>query len=164
MRLARAILLLALATLLLAGCNLRPSDSRATATAIYVVVSDTPTPQPRPTVTNMPARSTSAPAPTLQVARPSDTPIPPTAPASPTATPPYFEYLVKDDDTLMGIIQVFGYGYQLEVAQEVVALNTSMSSIDFVPVGQTILIPTPDRHQCAAWRGRHRRDAGKHRH
>ena len=38
MRLARAILLLALATLLLAGCNLRPLDSRPTATAIYVVV------------------------------------------------------------------------------------------------------------------------------
>lgn len=43
----------------------------------------------------------------------------------------------------MGIIQVFGYGYQLEVAQAVVALNQSMSSIDFVPVGQTILIPRP---------------------
>ena len=43
----------------------------------------------------------------------------------------------------MGIIQVFGYGYQLEVAQEVVRLNDSVFSIDFVPVGQTIRIPRP---------------------
>ena len=50
---------------------------------------------------------------------------------------------MQDDDTLMGIIQVFGYGYQLEVAQAVVELNQSMSSIDVVPVGQTILIPRP---------------------
>ena len=138
----RAVLLLALASLLLAGCNLRPSETRPTATAIFVVVSDTPKPQPRATVTAPPS-STSAPAPTLQVARASDTPIPPTAAATATPTPPYFEYLVQGDDTLMGIIQVFGYGYQLEVAQEVVALNASMSSIDVVPVGQTIRIPRP---------------------
>ena len=43
----------------------------------------------------------------------------------------------------MGIIRVFGYGYQLEVAQEVVRLNDSVASIDFVPVGQIIRIPRP---------------------
>lgn len=78
----------------------------------------------------------------MQVALPTAT-SPPTVPPSPTPSPAYFEYEVQAEDTLMGIIRAFGYGYQLEVAREVVRLNDTVFSIDFLPVGQVIRIPRP---------------------
>ncbi|MYA92808.1 MAG: LysM peptidoglycan-binding domain-containing protein, partial [Chloroflexi bacterium] len=94
---------------------------------------------PSPTISPAPTRQIASPTAPVAIAATSS----PTAPPSPSPSPVYFEYEVQAEDTLMGIIQVFGYGYQLEVAQEVVRLNDSVFSIDFVPVGQVIRIPRP---------------------
>ncbi len=131
---------LSLASLLLAGCNLRPGQ-QPTATA-RPVASATQTSLPRPTVAPPPTQDFVAPTAPVPVAPRTNTPSP-TVPPSPSPSPAFFEYEVQADDTLMGIIQVFGYGYQLEVAQAVVGLNDSVFSIDFLPVGQTIRIPRP---------------------
>lgn len=131
---------LTLASLLMAGCNLRPGQQPTITSS--PVASTTSTPVPRPTVAPPPTRHLDAPTVSVPVTSYTNTPLP-TVPPSPSPSPAFFEYEVQADDTLMGIIQVFGYGYQLEVAQEVVRLNDSVFSIDFVPVGQTIRIPRP---------------------
>lgn len=136
----RLLAALTLAGLLMAGCNLRLGQQPTTMPS--PVASATPTPSPQPTVAPLPTRQLDTPTATVPAAPHTDTP-PATTPPSPSPSPAYFEYEVQADDTLMGIIQVFGYGYQLEVAQEVVRLNDSVFSIDFVPVGQTIRIPRP---------------------
>lgn len=136
----RFLAALALACLFMAGCNLR-SIQQPTATP-SPVASATETPVPPPTAAPSPTRQLEAPTATVHIAPPTNTPLP-TAPPSPSPSPAFFEYEVQADDTLMGIIQVFGYGYQLEVAQEVVRINDSVFSIDFLPIGQTIRIPRP---------------------
>ncbi len=136
----RCVAVLMLASLLMAGCNLRQSQQPTTMPPPTASATDTPS--PGPTVAQLPTRQLEAPTATVLVEPHTATPAP-TVPPSPSPSPAYFEYVVQAEDTLMGIIRVFGYGYQLEVAQEVVRLNDSVFSIDFVPVGQIIRIPRP---------------------
>ena len=82
----------------------------------------------------------------IATATATDTAAPPTPTRIATATSAFFEYVVQEDDTLFYIIQLpqHGFGYDLEVAATVVALNENISHIDLLPpVGNTIFIPRP---------------------
>ncbi|MCY4539801.1 MAG: LysM peptidoglycan-binding domain-containing protein [Chloroflexi bacterium] len=94
---------------------------------------------PSATVTRMPTLE-------IATATATDTAAPSTPTRIATATSAFFEYVVQEDDTLFYIIQLprHGFGYDLEVAATVVALNENISHIDLLPpVGNTIFIPRP---------------------
>lgn len=154
MRLLKTWIIMVAMMLLLAACNMNDPNNVPTPTVqseVTFTPTDMPSVTPTPTVAD--SAPTETPSPTLAVVEPqlatttmTDTPPPPTEIPLPTATFGPFEYVIQQDDTLMYIIQLpqHGYGYELGVAQQVVALNENMSSIDFLPaVGSTILIPRP---------------------
>ena len=155
----RALILLALA-LFTAGCNLRPLQETPQPTLPPVI---TATPLPRSTVapppTVVPATVPAATAP-VAVAPPSDTPVPPSATPSHTPTDAFCEYEVRAQDTLMAIIRVCGYGYQQEIAQEVVRINDNVFDEDILPEGEVIRIPPPDPNAAPRKRASHGRAAG----
>jgi hypothetical protein len=139
--------------LILAGCNMNNPNTIPTPT-VQSEVTFTPTPLPTETATptTQPPTETATPEslstdqPAIETETPTFTAAPPTQTPFPTATSGPFEYVIQEDDTLMYIIQLpqHGYGYELDVAQEVVDLNENMTSIDFLPaVGSSILIPRP---------------------
>ena len=142
--------------LLLSACNMNTPNIVPTPT-VYSELTFTPTdvPTETPTLTpELPTATLEAPTeviaptdqPIMATETPTNTPEPPTAIPTETATLGPFEYVIQENDTLMYIIQLpqHGYGYELNVAQQVVALNDNMTSVDFLPpVGSTILIPRP---------------------
>lgn len=141
------------ALLILAGCNMNNPNEIATPTVqseVTFTPTDVPTETATPTEVPPSETATQSQLPTNQpqVEPPTETATlaPPTQTPLPTMTSGPFEYTIQSDDTLMYIIQLpqHGYGYELDVAQEVVDLNENMSSIDFLPpVGSTILIARP---------------------
>ena len=136
--------------LLLSACNMNNPSIVPTPT-VEVETLETPTqlPTATPTMSSSPTSSTQTlptQQPRLATSTLTNTPAPPTQTPLPTATFGPFEYVIQENDTLMYIIQLpqHGYGYELDVAQQVVVLNENMTSIDFLPaVGSTILIPRP---------------------
>jgi LysM repeat protein len=77
----------------------------------------------------------------VEDATPTFTPGPPTIPPSPTPTLGPYEYTVQSGDTLLYIIQQFGYR-DFSVVPEVVALNDNIPNPDSLPgAGAVILIP-----------------------
>ena len=137
------VCLATLMALFVSGCNLRPLRETPQPTLPPVI---TATPMPRPTVapppTVVPATVPATAAP-VAAAPPSDTPVPPSATASHTPSPAFCEYEVRAQDTLMAIIRVCGYGYQREIAQEVVRINDNVFDEDILPEGEIIRIPRP---------------------
>lgn len=130
---------------LLTACNIGRPEAPPAPTLERIVI-DSPTPQPTPTAA--PVSPTRPPAsPTVQVATEAPIPSapPPSPTASPTATSIYFEYLVQEDETLFYILQLpqHGYGYELNIAATVVALNDNIPNADSLRGGITILIPRP---------------------
>ena len=138
-------LLLAAALASVAACNINRPDVRPTTTDKVEAI---PTAESlaSASASPMPVTATYA-TPLLQVATlaPTNTPAPTTPAASPTATLPYFEYLVGEGETLFYIIQLpqHGYGYEPNVAATVVALNANIPDADSVRGGITIRIPRP---------------------
>mgnify|MGYP001552258894 CR=1 FL=1 len=139
--------------LIMSSCNINNPSFVPTPTVLSEVTF-TPSTEPTATQTLTPQQptqtSTPVPLPSdlpqVATATPTNSPAPPTLPPPPTDIPGPFEYVIQDSDTLMYIIQLpqHGYGYELDVAQEVVDLNENMTSIDFLPpAGSTILIPRP---------------------
>lgn len=139
--------------MIMTACNMNNPNLVPTPT-VQSEVTFTPTSEPSltpsPTVTipteTPTQRNLSTGQPQLATATETKTPAPPTQTPLPTETAGPFEYVIQENDTLMFIIQLpqHGYGYELDVAQEVVTLNENMTSIDFLPsVGSTILIPRP---------------------
>lgn len=134
--------LLASALMAITGCNINQPEQPPAPTDVIEIISTTeapPTRMPSPAPT-----STIAP---LEIATqaPSDTPMPATPAASPTATSIYFEYLVNEGETMYYILQLpqHGYGYEPNVAATVVALNANIPDADSVRGGISILIPRP---------------------
>ena len=134
--------LLAVAVMAAAGCNINlpeelpaPPDAVETISTPLSPPSETPSPIPPTANRQLQVATLAAP----------DTATPATPLASPTATSPYFEYLVNDDETLYYILQLpqHGYGYEPNVAATVVALNANIPNVDSIRGGITILIPRP---------------------
>ena len=137
--------LLAILSLLAAGCNINAPDAAPSPTAEIETIA---TAVPRPSVTPSPAPTAQLPtSEPLQIVtpEPTATTAPETPKTSPTATSPYFEYLVKEGETLFYILQLaqHGYSYEPNVAATVVALNDNIRDADSVIGGITILIPRP---------------------
>lgn len=141
----RTFLHTALLLWLLSACNMNIPDSVATPT-IRPAVTASATQLPRQTAAPTLTAIVQPPTERLRIAMPTatDTAAPTTRPL-PTETPGPFEYVVRESDTLLYIIQLpqHGYSYELEVARTVVALNDNISSMDILPVGGAILIPRP---------------------
>ena len=129
-----AHLLFLLVPLLVAGCNINAPDSLPSPT-FEVEALATVSPLPSPTRTELPAvASPTSPAVQLITQEPTATEIPPSPAPSPTATSPFFEYLVQEGETLFYIIQLpqHGYSYEPNVAATVVALNDNIRDADSV--------------------------------
>ena len=142
--------LLFLAPLLISGCNISAPTPNPSPT---LAPQSTATATPEPTATHSPAPARPT-APPLRIVTPE--PMPPTAPPSPapppSATSPFFEYLVQEGETLFYILQLprHGYSYEPNVAATVVALNANIRDADSVRGGITILIPRPTATATAA--------------
>ena len=145
---AAGSMLVGLYVMLLSACNIA---------APIVVQSPTPDQQiissPVPPATRIATSVSPTPAPTIAeaptlaiaTATATDTPIPPSPTLKPTATSPFFEYVVQPNDSMFYVIQLpqHGHRYDADVAATVVALNDNIVNVDFLPVGETIYIPRP---------------------
>ncbi len=124
------------------GCNISQPEQLPAPTDIVEVISTTESP---PSGTPSPVAPTASPPLQIATLAPANTATPATPQASPTATSPYFEYLVNDGETMYYILQLpqHGYGYEPNVAATVVALNANIPNADSLRGGITILIPRP---------------------
>jgi LysM repeat protein len=97
--------------------------------------------QPPKTVnpTQMAAITTSSPSPVLGTPSPSLTPTE-AATAGPTPTLEPYQYTIQKNDTLGGIVQVFGYR-DIGIYPEIVRLNNLPSADILPPPGSILLIP-----------------------
>lgn len=137
--------LLALALAALAGCNISAPRIEATPTFESEAIA---TATPLATSTAAPIVMTATdvtPSIAPATASPALTPTATRIPQSPTATLPYFDYLVGEGETLFYILQLpqHGYGYEPNVAATVVALNANIPNADSMRGGITIRIPRP---------------------
>ncbi len=98
-------------------------------------VVDAPTPTPSATLT---------PEPQLESPTATITAGPPTATDTPSPTPdPYATYVIQPNDTLIGIIRIFGHR-DLGVIDEIIRINQNVISADRLPgAGSVITIPLP---------------------
>ncbi len=152
----RLNILLVFVSILVVGCNFSTQEEvtltpdlpfeepivplpNATDTPIFT---DTPTITPTQTLTltptTQPTEVAQEPTPTqTEALPPTDIPLP-----EPTLGP--WEYVVQPNETLIEIIQREPFNYRtLDVIQEIVRINPNVLSADFLPVGETILIPRP---------------------
>jgi len=131
----RAALILVLVAAM-AGCANPPQIPTPTP-ILEALATATATPQPTASLTPTPTAA-------LQVAPPTEIPTQAVTnePAA-TPTPSVVEYVIQPDDTLIFIIQQFGYR-DLSVLSEIVRINPNLPSADRLPgPGSTILIPLP---------------------
>ncbi|MBZ0294716.1 MAG: LysM peptidoglycan-binding domain-containing protein, partial [Anaerolineae bacterium] len=127
--------------MLLAACNFAPApQGDVSPTVEAIVYTDTPTaPTPTPSLSPTPTLPDNAPL--VETATPSPTPGPPTLPPPPTATLGPYEHTIASGDTLLYIIQLYGYR-DASVIPEVVAINENILNADTLPgVGSVISIP-----------------------
>lgn len=131
--------------MILGGCNIdAPVFVSSPTPEQQIIASPSPLPPPASTATPLPI-TTEMPTLAIASATSTDTPIPPSPTIAPTATSPFFEYVVQPNDSMFYVIQLpqHGHSYDAQVAATVVALNDNISDMDFLPVGETILIPRP---------------------
>lgn len=140
---------LALFVVMIAGCNITTNPQGATptvqssveASASATIPSPTPTSQ-LTTPTAAPSSTPEAPQPALATSTTTETPAPPSETPLPTGTPGPYVHTIAENDTLGYIIQLYGYDYDINVINEVVRLNDSITNADFLPPpGTQILIP-----------------------
>lgn len=131
---------------LLSACNMNIPDSAATPT-IQPAITASATQRPRQTAAPTLTAVIQPPTERLEIATSTAAnTAPPTIRPLPTETPGPFEYVVRESDTLLYIIQLpqHGYSYEPDVARTVAALNDNISSMDILPpAGSAILIPRP---------------------
>jgi len=135
----RHFLLLTLALLagLLAGCNFAPlpqGDFTPTVEEIVLTVPPSPEPSLTPSATA-----------TLEMiaitTEPTATPLPPSETPFPSETPGPYEHVIQPDETLLYIIQLYGYR-DFGVIDEIIRLNDNVPNADTLPgPGSVILIP-----------------------
>ena len=139
------LLLPALSLFVAAGCNIsQPRIGPTPSNESEAIVTVSPQRQPSATPASPTATSETSVLPVATNA-PVHTPSAAVPIESPTATLPYFEYLVGEGETLFYILQLpqHGYGYEPNVAATVVALNANIPNADSVRGGITIRIPRP---------------------
>ncbi len=129
----------------LSACNISVPDGVKTPT---LEKQNSTSPTPRAVPTSLPTPTpTPTEQPTIVIVTPSatHTPRPPTATTVPSVTSAFIEYVVQENDSMYYVIQLpqHGYNYEPNVAATVVALNSNIFNADFLPVGETILIPRP---------------------
>ncbi len=131
---------------ILCGCNIDAPVRVSSPTPEQQIIA-TPSPPPASTAIPPSPAPTATEPPTLEIASATatETPIPASPTIAPTATSPFFEYVVQPNDSMFYVIQLpqHGYSYDPQVAATVVALNDNIANMDFLPVGETILIPRP---------------------
>lgn len=137
--------LLPLLLLLTPGCNISAPNAPPSPTNEVEAIA---TAAPLASATVSPSPPVASPtAPPLQIVTPEPTATETSAkPAlAPTATSPFYEYVVQEGETLFYIIQLpqHGYSYEPDVAATVVALNANIRDADSVIGGIKILIPRP---------------------
>lgn len=128
--------------LLLAGCNFSPVPQQATPTvqAITLTFEVTATLTAAPTLTAPPVLE-----PQIESPTPTATAAPPTETFTPTATLGPYEHEIKDGDSLITIVQEYGYtdlgvGPGSIIAQ-VVAINGLFNADSLPGPGNIILVP-----------------------
>jgi LysM repeat protein len=130
-------------TVLLAACNINtPPQGGATPTIQAVE----PTLTPETTLT-LPPTPTAA-MPQVESATPTPTQAPPTVTPTPTNTPGPYEHTIQAGDSLISIIQEYGYidfsTAPGSIISEVVRINDNVPNADTLPgPGTVILIPRP---------------------
>lgn len=126
--------------ILLAGCNfaqLPQGDASPTVEIIPITVEVTPTGEPTLTPS-----ATLTPEVVIASATPSPIPGPPTLPPTRTPTPGPYEHTIRQGETLIAIVQQYGYTEFINIIQEVVRLNDNVLNADALPgEGAVILIP-----------------------
>jgi LysM repeat protein len=132
---------LALLVLFVSGCNINIQEATPTVEGIEAPINPipdqddlTPSPSPSPSITVTTTTEL------VMVATIDPALLLPTETPEPTATAGPYEYVVQPGDFLVQIVQRFGYR-ELNILDEVVALNPNVSSADRLPVGETIYIP-----------------------
>lgn len=123
---------------LLAGCNFAPApQGDASPTVEPIIFTETPTSE----ATLTPSVTPTPDSPLIESATPTDTPGPPTIPPPPTATQGPYEHTIQANDTLLYVIQLYGYR-DTAVIPEIVRMNDNILNADSLPsVGSVILIP-----------------------
>lgn len=137
MKLLNRCWLCLLALAFLAGCNFNTPQNNVTPTVESLPPTaetlDQDTPQPTPT-------PSPSPSPTLDIATPLPTETPSETPsATPTLGP--YEHTIKQGETLLAIIQFYGYR-DAGVIPEIIRINPNVPNADTLPgEGNVILIP-----------------------
>lgn len=137
------ILSIPLLAMLLAACNLTAPEIMGTPT-VEVLISETPTLAQTPSLTPSPIVTEENNIIPVVIASPiqESTSSAPTLVIEPSPTPGPFEHVVQDGETLLYILQQYGY-FDLGPADEILRINDNITNIDVLPVNQTILIPQP---------------------
>jgi hypothetical protein len=135
------LLALSLTLVLLAACNFTNAPQGGATPTIQDVP---PTLTEPPTLTLPP--SLTAPPFEIESPTPTETPAPPTVTPTPTETPGPYEHTIRAGDSLITIIQEYGYREFStgpgSVIDEIVRLNESIPNADTLPgEGTVILIP-----------------------
>lgn len=123
--------------MLMSGCNFAPlpqGDFTPTVEEVALTLPPSPEPSLTPSVTmtpEMPAITT----------EPTATPLPPSETPLPSETPGPYEHVMKANETLLYIIQLYGYR-DFGVIDEIVRMNDNIPNADTLPgAGSVILIP-----------------------
>jgi LysM repeat protein len=121
----------------LAGCNFTPlPQATPTVEALTPTIEASITPSPAETAVIEPL---------VESPTPSFTPAPPTETWTPTVTPGPYEHTIKEGDSLITIVQIYGYTDLSvgpgSVISNVVALNNLRNADSLPPPGNVILIP-----------------------
>ncbi len=135
-----------------AGCNISaPIAAPSPTVEVEAIASALPLPSATDTQIHA-APTPSSPPVHIVTEQPTETKIPPSPAPPPTATSPFFQYLVQEGETLFYIIQLpqHGYSYEPNVVATVVALNNNIRDADSVIGGISILIPRPTATATAA--------------
>lgn len=129
---------MALCALCITACNFNIPEPTPTVEGPEQPVNPLPdqeTPTTTPTITESPTVQQVL----LETSTPTGTPAPATFTITPTVTPGPYEHTVQTNETLFGIVSLFGYR-DPGILREVVELN-GLSSADDIRVGQVIRIP-----------------------
>lgn len=127
--------LVLLGVLILAGCNFAPlPQGDFTPTVEEVVLTVPPSPEPSLTPSFTPEMM-------AITTEPTETPLPPSETPFPSETPGPYEHVIQANETLLYIIQLYGYR-DFGVIDEIIRINDNIPNADRLPgPGSVILIP-----------------------
>lgn len=154
------VIIALLGMIILSACNFNTSEN-ATPTADDLIEEpinplpertepgETPSASPTVTVTLSPTLTPTEPAPApveVTTNTPSPSPIPSATPL-PSATPGPIEHIMQAEETLLFIIQLYGYSLQDDfqnAINQIIRINDNVPNADILPgPGSVILIPRP---------------------